>query len=105
MIVETIWFQQVDDVKLIRFPSSSVADPKIKPLGLPLDQKVRPKNQIVLILVNLYSSSQIGTFKPGFELKCCIILTLKLVPEWKTLIIITALLRRQARNPPLLIIP
>ena len=104
VIVETIWFQQVDDVKLIRFPGSSVAYPKIKPLGLPLDQKVRPKNQIVFILVDLNCSSQIGTFKPGFKLKCCIILTLKLVPKWKTLIIITALLRRQARDPSLLII-
>ena len=44
MIVETIWLEQIDNIKLVRLACSRVADPKIEPLSLALDQEVRTKN-------------------------------------------------------------
>lgn len=64
MVVKTIWLEQIDDVELVWFTSSCVTDSEIEPLSLPFDKKVWSQDQIILIVIDLYSSPKVSTFKP-----------------------------------------
>jgi|LauGreDrversion4_2_1035121.scaffolds.fasta_scaffold30016_5 hypothetical protein len=67
MIIETIWFKKVDDVKPVCSARSCVLDPEVVPLGVPSGAIVWLQDKIILEFIDLNCSSQVAAFKSGFK--------------------------------------
>lgn len=63
VVVKRIWFDEIDDVESVVFAGFGVRYSKVIPLGVTSSIVIRFKNKIVLVFVNLNSSSQIPTLK------------------------------------------
>jgi len=57
MIVETVWFKQVDNVEAVRTAWSCILNSEIVPLCISTSPIVRFQNQIILELIYLDGSS------------------------------------------------
>ena len=75
MIVETIWFHQVDDIETILLASACIGDPEVVPLSVAPRVIIRLQDQIVLIFINLDRTSQVTRFETRFEEQSVILST------------------------------
>ena len=67
MVEKGIWLHQIDNIEFVRLACFCIAHSEVIPLRIASCVIIRLKDQVIFILVNLDSSAQISTFKPGFK--------------------------------------
>jgi hypothetical protein len=67
LIVRTLWLNEVDDVELVSYSFSIVADLEVVPLSIVVSTIVVLKDEVIFEFTNLDSSSQIATLESALK--------------------------------------
>jgi hypothetical protein len=74
LVVRTLWLNQVDDIELVCYVFACISHFEVKPLGVIARPIIILENQIILVLPDLHSPTQVTRLKPTFKLQRLIII-------------------------------
>lgn len=60
LVVGTLWFNQIDEIELVSCSSAGISDSEIIPLSISSSVVIILQDQIILIVSNFNSSSQVA---------------------------------------------
>lgn len=97
VVVERVGLEEVDYVEAVSFVRAGVRYSEVVPLRVPLCQVVRLKYEVVLVLVDLYGSSEVAGLEPRLKDQRDVVLSTR--PVERRIVLLSLLLGVNATQP------